>query len=106
MQRLADLNPSFVFHGGDGVTRNGKPVPKREGVGLGFDCPCGCGDRTYVDFANPVDGGPPIQTDKRHTWQRTGEDFETLTLSPSILRTKPHGCGWHGFIENGGIRTV
>jgi hypothetical protein len=28
-------------------------------------------------------------------------NFETLTATPSILHTKPHGCGWHGYLTNG-----
>jgi len=32
--------------------------------------------------------------------------FETLTLTPSILRTpEKGGCGWHGFVTNGEIIT-
>lgn len=99
--RLVDLNPNFVYHGGEGVKNaEGKPIPKREGVGLAFDCPCGCGRRAYIDFENPMDGGPPIN-DKRHVWKRTREDFETMTLEPSIQRMD--GCRWHGWIRNGNI---
>ncbi len=35
-------------------------------------------------------------------WQRTGETFETLTLSPSVDASRA-GC-WHGFITNGEVR--
>jgi hypothetical protein len=37
-----------------------------------------------------------------HLWTRTGETFETLSLSPSV-DASPAGC-WHGFVQNGGIR--
>jgi hypothetical protein len=54
-----------------------------------------------VPFANPIDGGPQLE---RHGWQRTGDTFETLTLTPSILRARARGgCGWHGFITNGAV---
>lgn len=34
-----------------------------------------------------------------HGWDHTGDDFETLTITPSIdLRG-----GWHGYITNGEI---
>lgn len=108
--RLADLKPQFMGTGGEGVTRNGQPVPRREGIGLMFQCPCGSPDCwCYVPFANPLDGEPPPEG-TTVAWQRTGETFETLTLTPSILRKKwidtagrEHGCGWHGFITSGEV---
>ena len=103
--RLVDLEPGWVGAGGAGITRNGEPVPERHGVGVTFNCPCGCDSPCYVPFRNPLDGGPMLEDDPPHpSWQRTGDTFETLTLSPSIYRSR--GCGWHGYIENGGVRTV
>jgi hypothetical protein len=101
--RLTDLNPRWVGAGGTGVSNaDGSPVPERGGVGISFDCPCGaCGIRGYVAFENPLDGGQPYISPGQPTWQRTGDTFETLTLSPSILRTPPYACGWHGWIRNG-----
>jgi hypothetical protein len=103
--KLTDLNPSFIGAGGPGIsTRTAagelEPVPARHGVGLSLDCPCGCGVGCYVPFANPLDGGPQYDA---QGWQRTGDTFETLTLSPSIQRLS--GCKWHGFIRNGEIIT-
>lgn len=122
--RLVDLHPKFIGSGGEGVSQpsdqpclaclgkgcpdchqTGKeyePAPRREGVGVCFDCPCGNvdqGHQCFVPFANPLDGGPPI--DPPRGWQREGDTFDTLTLSPSILRVG--GCGWHGFIRNGEV---
>jgi len=101
--RLLDLNPRWVGAGGEHVTNaDGSPVPRREGVGLIFACPCGCGIECYIDLENPVDGGPPYAD--RPRWFRTGTDFATLTMTPSILRSRDKGgCGWHGFITNGEI---
>lgn len=31
---------------------------------------------------------------------------QTLSATPSILHTPPHGCGWHGYITNGQFITV
>lgn len=130
--KLIDLHPQFMGSGGEGVyQQTGKRcpqcpadavnpncsacegrgleyalAPRREGVGVLLDCPCGRRDedhQLYVPFANPVDGGAPLETGKNHGWQRTGDTFETLTLTPSILRTPPYGCGWHGFITNGEV---
>lgn len=105
--RLADLNPQFLGSGGEGVTRaDGSPAPERHGVGVLLDCPCGCDNRLYVPFAQPLDGGEQVGP---QGWQRTGDTFETLTLTPSILRRdvgEHKSCGWHGYITNGEIRTV
>lgn len=112
--KLTDLNPHFLGSGGEGVsqlnpaTGQYEPAPKREGVGVQFDCPCGCEMPCYVPFENPLDGGKPLRDDHgRPLWARTGDTFETLTLTPSILRSKERGgCGWHGFVTNGEVRTV
>lgn len=109
--RLTDLDPHWVGAGGEGVfdrLPDGTlvPAPKRTGVGITFNCPCGqCGSRGYVGFSNPLDGGPAHDPRPGSQWQRTGETFETLTLTPSIQRRKvgEHGCTWHGFITNGEI---
>ncbi len=122
-QRLIDLHPQFLDSGGDGVSEQGPdactrcagsgceachgsgreyvPAPLRTGVGILLDCPCGNhaeDHQLYVPFATAIDGSPAAE----RGWQRTGETFETLTLTPSILRVRTHGgCGWHGFITNG-----
>ena len=100
--KLTDLNARFIGAGGEGVTKaDGSPSPERTGVGIIFDCPCGCGDETLAQFDNPLDGKPKLEG--RHpTWKRTGDTIETLTLRPSIKRTKNASeCGWHGFITDG-----
>ncbi len=94
--RLTELSP--IFLGGSG------PEPRREWVGIQLDCPCGCERLLYVPFANPLDGGAQYES---QGWQRTGDTFETLTLTPSILRSpEKGGCGWHGYITAGEIITV
>ncbi len=105
--KLLDLNPSFIGSGGEGVSdKDGNPVPERHGIGVVFDCPCGCDSRCFVPFSNPLDGNPPHPSYST-AWARTGETFEVLTLTPSILRVKDRGgCGWHGFITAGEIITV
>lgn len=98
--RLTELNPEFLGNGGEGVTETatGLPVPRREGVALELDCPCGCGERFAIYIDPPMSGGAPASA---HSWKRTGDSFETLTLSPSILRHSR--CRWHGFIRSGEI---
>jgi len=76
---------------------------------MSFECPH-CHDfRIPVWFKNPLDGGPPVTREEMkqppgeelHHWQRTGDTFETMTLSPSIDASKwKH---WHGFVRNGQI---
>ena len=73
--RLIDLNPHWVGAGGEGISdKNGNPVPERTGVGMTFDCPCGCGTRGFVAFTNPLDGGHVLG--QHAHWQRTGDAFE------------------------------
>lgn len=107
--RLHELNPEWMDAGGEGISNaDGSPTTARHGVGVMCDCPCGNKDgshRLYVPFANPLDGGPPMQTGKNNGWQRAGDTFESLTLTPSIHRIVP-SCGWHGFITNGEVLTV
>lgn len=105
MTQLTDLNPQFVSHGGEGVTntKTGEPVPYQDKIGIGFDCPCGCGERALILFRNPVHGGDPVETEN-HTWERTGENFEVLTLKPSIQRMG--GCRWYGYLTNGEFKSV
>ena len=103
MKRLIDLNPEWVGAGGEGVRNaDGSPVPRREAVGIHFDCPCGCAHPVFVSFANPADGLGQVGT--APGWQRSGEKFETLTLTPSIQRVMPTAC-WHGFVTNGEVTT-
>src|SRR5512146_628925 len=100
--KLIELSPRWIGAGGDGITRDGVPVPRREGVALWLErCPCGCGTPLCLYVDPPLDGGAPIGLP---AWRRTGDTFETLTLAPSILRNSSRGgCGWHGFIRNGEI---
>lgn len=100
--KLVELNPEWLGYGGNGVftTSTGLLIPRRERIGIHMNCPCGCSRPLSLKFTNPVDGlGPIVGT----TWERTGEDFETLTLSPSIQRADDDGCHWHGYITNGEI---
>lgn len=106
--KLVELNPEFCNAGGIGIrSKNGDPVPKRIGIGMTFDCPCGCKIKGYVAFSNPLDGGPPRLDPGEPSWERVGDNFETLTLSPSILRAvEKGGCGWHGYFREGKVITV
>lgn len=97
-RKLVDLNPWFVDAGGDGIKdADGKPVPLKRGVGISYDCPCGCNETTFLRFENPLDGSEP-RTDSPK-WKRTGDTFETITLTPSIQRVD--GCMWHGYLTDG-----
>jgi hypothetical protein len=67
-------------------------------MAISFDCPHCRTERLAVWLANPIDGLPPTD-DAIHLWDRTGDTFETLTLSPSVDASKLGH--WHGVIENG-----
>jgi hypothetical protein len=113
--RLTELNPRWCA------------VAGRNRQGVTFDCPHCRKARLCVFFANPVDGAeplPPWRDDgvdgnvrdlffEEHDlsppgfevvppgflWQRAGDTFETLTLSPSVdASASGH---WHGFIRDG-----
>ena len=90
MNRLSDLNPKWT-----GLLR------PNSGEGLTFDCPrCGTSHRLAVYFSNPVDALPaaPWQTQQ---WKREGEEFDSLTLEPSIQ----YPC-FHGWIEEGDVINI
>lgn len=109
LERLVDADPSWVGTGGPGVTRaDGSPVPERRGVALGFNCPIHEDCYVCVPVDPPLDGAgamPDLMAGK--AWKRTGgEDFDTVTLSPSIrILGGPDGCEWHGFIRGGRFET-
>jgi hypothetical protein len=56
-----------------------------------FDCPKCRAHRIAV----PIVGDPK--------WEHSGNDFETTTLSPSVLHEYPPICESHFFVTNGEI---
>ncbi len=76
--RLVDCNPRWAsgrYHGAEGPAR-----------GVRFDCPEGHQDCWHIiPFTPALDGAPSWQTNGA-IWQRSGDTFETLTLTPSIRR--------------------
>lgn len=94
--KLTDINAAFLrAHGEDRYSF------------VRFDCPCGCRMRAGVSFTPALDGS--AVPEERKNWQRvSGDTLETITLTPSILlEPDPNvGCkGWHGFLQNGELRT-
>jgi hypothetical protein len=72
--KLVDCNPRWGTAYGEATTRY-----------LTFDCPEGHpGCWHTIPFTPTLDGG--AVTSSRAIWQRVGDDFATLTLSPSIRR--------------------
>lgn len=96
--KLKDLEPKWLnFEKG------------RTGVGLQFNCPGYIGMKLHILFMNPVDGGasrkPDIELPGNNNgirWARSGMDFESLTISPSI---DVPGI-WHGHIVDGIVTSV
>ncbi len=111
--KLVDLDPRWAMDADIVIGGVRKHYKRRRGMAITFACPhCvalhpGVIERggpvqfLGVWFANPIDGLPPTD-DAEHLWQRSGDSFETLTLTPSIDAS---GDGhWHGFITNGEIK--
>lgn len=99
-------------------------------MGVAFECPVHRNHYLGAWFANPIDGrtAAPSEDNPKPRWQRTGDTFETLTLSPSVDASMNCECGklkrdeetkpedlclltgpghtpcWHGHIENGEIK--
>lgn len=98
--KLAQLNPRWV-----GI-HNFDPNSIYH-IGISFDSPT-TGQRLAVLFTPAIDpdglaqkyGWPDFFPD-RLKWGRTGDTFETLTLTPSI-DASAHG-EWHGFITKGEV---
>lgn len=99
--KLTDLDPKFAY-----------PFQiASEGTGrvLSFQCPGKCcevkerSEHTLitVHFANPIN---PTDVPNPRGWLRTGTDFESISLSPSINVEGAHT--WHGFVTNGEVITV
>jgi hypothetical protein len=99
--RLTDLAPRWI-----GVLHWAGEFPFH--VGVSFLCPHCREQRLAVRFRPPIDPGnylpqmasPPAFLGD-HLWNRSGETFEDLTLSPSI-DFSAHGH-WHGAITAGEI---
>jgi hypothetical protein len=84
---LTDLNPEWL-----GLLR------PESGEGISLDCPkCGSKHRLAAYFKNPIDGKEAAAWQKP-IWERTGETFNALTLSPSLQ----YPC-FHGWVENGKV---
>jgi hypothetical protein len=96
--RLTELEPRFWNRTGDaeGVSR-----------GITILCPVCKGEDTRfgITFKNPI-GGVPIHPDDVNAgrWEVSGNNYENLTLSPSInVVVGTCGYHWHGFIRNGEV---
>lgn len=111
--RLVDCNPRWGVDGQQGYER----------LWVTFDCPEGHSEcRHTIPFTPSLDGDAQPRAGGA-VWQRTGDTFETLTLSPSIRREPvyasreaalaagalpehledTHFCALHIFVRDGGI---
>lgn len=108
-RRLIDCNPSWA--------RTGELT-----CYVIFDCPEGHDECKHaIPFRQSLEG--PLAQQEGAMWDRTGDTFETLTLTPSIARRPKHAsreaaiaagcipeyvdasmlCALHIFITNGAI---
>ena len=100
--KLTDLNPRWV-----GIHNWSSESVFR--IGLSFDSPTTC-KRLAVLFTPAIDPdalaakyqwGEFFLTEKK--WARTGDTFETLTLTPSLDFSA--AGEWHGTITSGNLST-
>lgn len=94
--RLTELDPRWY-------TFATVTVGNRVILGVTFECPCCRTQRLGVAFNPPIDPLDQLAETGFHQegWTRSGETFETLTLSPSVA-ADAHGH-WHGHIVDGEI---
>lgn len=97
--RLTELNPRGVLDAD--VVVGGQTIhdEHRDWMGISFECPHCRAVRIAVFYANPLDG--KAASDEGLLWVRTGDSYETLTLSPSVDASK--SGHWHGWIINGEV---
>ena len=115
-QHLIDCQPHWVQY-------SGRETDSPDAVY--FECPEGHDNcRHVIPFTPALDGTTqPVKQTNGVQWERTGDTFETLTLTPSIRRTQRYAnreaalaagcledhlddslfCAFHGFIKNGAI---
>ena len=89
---LTDLDPKWVMI-----------RPRNRIIGVSFLCPQCLSKRLTAHFSNPLDPGPPAKTEE--LWQRTGDNFESLTLIPLIDRAPSHKH-WQGPILKGEVLNI
>jgi hypothetical protein len=111
--RLLDLKPRWVgvnpaYPSGSWVLPAGQVAPRPIHIGVSFICPHCINQRLAVLFYPIIDPDDwvakqgwalPDATHKR--WMRTGDTFDTLTLTPSIDCSK--SGHFHGYITNGEV---
>lgn len=64
------------------------------------------GERRFFTFDCPTDRSQQIAVyikGNRVNWEVSGDDFENLTVKPSIDFKVPNICSWHGYITNGEV---
>lgn len=90
---LAELSPEFVRWDGREPGDEHGPADA-----IRFLCPEGHEDCSHTIPFSPDLGGSARTSPQRNGahWQRTGETFETLVLSPSIRCEG--SCHFHGFV--------
>jgi hypothetical protein len=88
---LLELSPKWIL-GDDGLQ-----------IGVSFDCPaCADVERHAMSPASSVHSSHRILFLWGTTWTRTGREFHSLTITPSIDVTPD--CSFHGSITDGVVR--
>ncbi len=88
--KLTELNPKWVNWRG------------KERGGIGFQCPLhrdgDCKDNAMIGNRIVI----PFKEAEQNGWDKTGDSFDNITLSPSIMPMNENGTPhWHGWIRKG-----
>ena len=106
--RLVDLSPHWVTQmDANGSHWEDKVSRQQDAQGVRILCP-----KCFTENGGPVGTHsvivlfkdrdiPPEAMPLMARWEVSGNDFNDLTTTPSILING--GCGWHGFITNGDV---
>lgn len=85
MPTLTELKAQWVTK----RAREGLERVSRDGLGVVFACPDGCGRVWSVMFSNPLDGKASLADDERDLkLAASGSDFATLSLSADLTFDK------------------
>jgi hypothetical protein len=108
--KLTELSPKWIKQASGAIVGVEFACPVHAHLGLDANgwAPCILA-QISVPFANPIGEAQPSDFRKGAVWNRSGDSFESLSLTPSIRCSQGDGKGeggslthWHGFVGSNG----